>query len=468
MLNLRFVGAAQTTTGSMHAVEYNGHRILLDCGLLQGRRKESFEANRALPFPAEEIDAVILSHAHIDHSGRLPALVRAGYRGPIYTTPATRDLCDVLLRDSAYLQEKDVEYVNKKRTRQGKNPFDLLYDVRDVENTIALMRPFPYGETFTPVPGLDLRATFHDAGHILGSATVALDYRKQGRNRRLLFTGDLGQWDTPFLCDPQPVPDVDVLITESTYGDREHPGRENIRGRIKEYIGFITQHHSKLVVPTFAVGRTQQVLWLLHQLIKDGTVPPVPVYVDSPLSAKATEITRRHTDLFNGRTRTIVNRGEDPFDFPNLHFTQSVEDSMALNTKKGPLVILSASGMCEGGRILHHLKNTIEDPLNIVLITGFQAENTLGRRLVDGVSPVKIYGEEHVLRSTVFTINGLSAHADRLGLIRFAQSLGPSVKRAFCVHGEPEYCLANQKNLTEQVGIRRVDIPVRGQVFQDV
>ena len=468
MLNLRFIGAAQTTTGSMHAVEYNGHRILLDCGLLQGHRKESFEANRAMPFPPHEIDAIILSHAHIDHSGRLPAFVRAGYKGPIYTTPATKELCDILLRDSAFLQERDVEYVNKKRIRQGKNPFELLYDQKDVENTISLMRPIPYGEVFSPVPGLDLKATFYDAGHILGSASIALDYQKFGKSRRLLFSGDIGQWNTPFLRDPEPVPNVDVLITESTYGDRDHPSRENIQGRIKDYVSFICQHKSKLIIPSFAVGRTQQLLWIVHQLTRKGAIPNIPFYVDSPLSAKATDITRRYTNLFNEKTQEIVARGEDPFDFPNLHFTQTVEDSMALNSIKGPIVIISASGMCEGGRILHHLKNNIQDPLNLVLITGFQAENTLGRRLVEGATPVKIYGDEYDLRATVFTINGLSAHADRQGLIRYAKALGPSVRRAFCVHGEPEFCLANQKNLVEEVGIRRVDIPVRGQLFEDV
>ena len=349
MLNLRFVGAAKTTTGSMHSVEFDGHRILLDCGLLQGHRKEAFEANRALPFPADSIDAVILSHAHIDHSGRLPALVRAGYRGPIYSTPATRDLCDAMLRDSAFLQARDVEYVNKTRRKQGKKPFELLYDIPDVDATMRLFRTFGYGETAEVAPGL--KATFNDAGHILGSATIALDYLKWGKPRRLLFTGDLGRsGDKPLLGAPVPVEGVDVLMIESTYGDRDHPADENVTGRLKDYVSFIVQHRSRLVVPAFSVGRTQQLLRFLDKLRSSGKIPPVPVYVDSPLSAKATEIHKAHPECFAGPVREALLRGEDPFSFPDLRFITTVEQSMALNDKPGPMVILSASGMCEGGR----------------------------------------------------------------------------------------------------------------------
>lgn len=466
MLNLRFVGAAKTTTGSMHAVEFDGHRVLLDCGLKQGHRKESFEENRALPFPAESIDAVILSHAHIDHSGRLPALVRAGYRGPIYSTAATRDLCDAMLRDSAFLQARDVEYVNKTRRKQGKRPFELLYDIPDVEATMKLFRTFGYGETREIAPGL--KATFNDAGHILGSATVALDYLKWGKPRRLLFTGDLGRsGEKPLLGAPVPVEGVDALIIESTYGDRDHPADENIMGRLKDYIAFIVQHRSRLVVPAFSVGRTQQLLRFLDKLRSSGKIPPVPVYVDSPLSAKATEIHKAHPECFVAPVRDALTRGEDPFDFPDLRFIATVEQSMALNDKPGPMVILSASGMCEGGRILHHLKNSVTNPLNIVLFAGFQAEGTLGRRIVDGAPEVRIYGEMVPMRATVFTINGLSAHADRTGLMEYAKALGPSVRRAFCVHGEEKYCEANRENLLS-LGIKRVDIPSKGQLFEDV
>ncbi|MBQ9727495.1 MAG: MBL fold metallo-hydrolase [Kiritimatiellae bacterium] len=465
MLNLRFVGAARTTTGSLHSVEFDGHRVLVDCGLLQGHRKEAFEANRAMPFPAGSVDAVILTHAHIDHSGRLPAFVKAGYRGPVYATPATRDLCEVMLRDSAFLQARDVEYVNKTRRKQGKKPFELLYDEKDVADTMALFRTVPYGETFEPVPGL--RATLRDAGHILGSASVTFDYEKWGKPRRLLFTGDLGQTHTPFLRDPEPVEGVDALVTECTYGDRDHPPAANVEGRLKDYLGFIVQHRSKLIVPAFSVGRTQQLLYVLNKMAGSGKLPPIPIYVDSPLSKVATEIHRKHAECFNDATRAILARGDDPFDFRGLRFLTTVEESMSLNSKEGPMVVISASGMCEGGRILHHLKNGIENPLNIVLITGFQAESTLGRKLVDGVSPVRIYGEEKTPKATVYTINGLSAHADRTGLTAFAKALGPTVRRAFCVHGEEAYCEAHRQNLLG-IGIRRVDIPEKGQLFEDV
>lgn len=465
MLNLRFVGAARTTTGSLHSVEYDGHRVLVDCGLLQGHRKESFEANRAMPFPADSVDAVVLSHSHIDHSGRLPAFVKAGYRGPIYATPATRDLCEVMLRDSAFLQARDVEYVNKTRRKQGKKPFELLYDEKDVADTMALFRTVPYGETFEPVPGL--RATLRDAGHILGSASVTFDYKKWGKPRRLLFTGDLGQTHSPFLRDPEPVEGVDALVTECTYGDRDHPPAANVEGRLKDYLSFIVQHRSKLIVPAFSVGRTQQLLYIMNKMSESGKLPPIPIYVDSPLSKIATEIHRRHSECFNDATRALLAKGDDPFDFHGLRFLTTVEESMSLNAKEGPMVIISASGMCEGGRILHHLKNGIENPLNIVLITGFQAESTLGRKLVDGVSPVKIYGEEKTPKATIYTINGLSAHADRTGLTAFAKALGPTVRRAFCVHGELAYCEAHRDNLLG-IGIRRVDIPEKGQLFEDV
>ncbi len=464
MINLRFYGATQTTTGSMHLVECGDKRILMDCGLVQGKRKESFEANRTLPFVPRDIDAIVLSHAHIDHCGRIPALVRQGFRGPIYATPATSDLAAVLLRDSAYLQERDVEFVNKRRAKQGKNLFELLYDQADVDETVKLFSTFDYGEQRQIVPGLKL--TFNDAGHILGSATCTLDYEKAGVPRRLLFTGDLGQRNTPFLNDPVVVPDVDVLITESTYGDRDHPSRENIRGRLKDYIGFVCQHQSKLVIPAFSVGRTQQILYVLNDLVETGAIPSVPVFVDSPLSKKATDIHQNHESCFNERTRAMLREGNDPFHFAGLRFTSSVDESKALNEAKGPMVIISASGMCEGGRILHHLKNTIADPRNLILITGFQAEHTLGRRIVNGDSEIRILGEEYPLRATVYTVNGLSAHADRTGLLDFTRAMG-TVKRAFCVHGEMDYCEAHRDSLLN-LGVKRVDIPVSGQLFENV
>lgn len=465
MLDLTIHGAARTTTGSMHLVEYGGRRILLDCGLQQGRRKESFERNRNFPFSVSGVDVVVLSHAHIDHSGNLPTLSRQGYRGPIYATAGTRDLCEIMLRDSAFLQEQDVRFVNKRRLRDGKVPFELLYEQRDVDTTMGLFRTLPYGEAREIAPGLVL--TFHDAGHVLGSATVALDYKRGGKPRRLLFTGDLGQGNMPILRDPQPVPEVDVLLTESTYGDRLHPCCENVEGRLKDYLTFIHQHKSKLVIPAFSVGRTQQLLYLLTDLIESGRVPPTPVYVDSPLAKAATEVHLRHTEYFNDETRELLSRGIDRFAQKSMRFTNSVDESKALNETPGPMVILSASGMCEGGRILHHLRNTVEDARNIILIVGFQAEHTLGRRIVDRVSPIRIFGEEYELRASVYTINALSGHADRDGLLSFYKSLGGRISHALCVHGEEAYCEANAEQIAA-MGVPRVDIPVSGQKFENI
>ncbi len=464
-MDLRFYGAAQTTTGSMHIVEHEGRRLVLDCGLVQGKRKESFEINRRFPFDPRSLDAVVLSHAHIDHSGKIPALVRQGFKGSVYCTSATRDLCEVMLRDSAFLQERDVEFINKRRRKQGKTPFELLYDQKDVDRAMSMFRTLEYHESAEVLHGLTL--TFYDAGHILGSASAALDYHRGGKSRRLLFSGDIGQCSTPLLRDPEPVPGVDVLITESTYGDRRHPSHENIRGRLKDYITFIYQHKSKMIVPAFSVGRTQQLLYFLNGLVESGQVPRIPVYVDSPLSKAATAITKKHPECFNSNITGLMKKGDDPFDFPGLVFTESVEDSMALNGKSGPMVIISASGMCEGGRILHHLRNNISNPLNIVLITGFQAENTLGRRIVENCPTIKIFGEEHELKSTVFTINGLSGHADCDGLRKYAAALGSTLTNVFCVHGEPEYCKANAEQI-RGLGIRDVRIPVSGQLFRDV
>lgn len=465
MLNLIAYGAAQTTTGSMHLLEWRGKRILLDCGLFQGRRKEAFERNRQLPFAARQIDAVILSHAHIDHSGNLPSLVRQGFHGAIYATSATKDLCEIMLRDSAHLQERDVELVNKRRLKEGKVPFEQLYNQQDVDRTMKLFRPAAYHEAVEVAP--ELRLTLFDAGHILGSATVALDYVRGGRPRRFLFTGDLGQRGMPILRDPDPVPGVDTLLTESTYGDRLHPSSDNVKGRLKDYLTHIHQHRSKLVIPAFSVGRTQQLLYFLNEIIEQRHAPQTPVVVDSPLSRAATGVHASHRECFDEATLARLARGDDPFMFPGLRFTTSVDESKALNDAPGPLVILSASGMCEGGRILHHLKNNVGDPTAIVLIVGFQAEHTLGRRIVERVSPLRIFGDEYTLRASVYTINALSGHADRQGLLDFYKSLGGRIGRAFCVHGEPAYCEANARQLRD-LGVPKVEIPVAGQRFENL
>ena len=465
MINLTFYGAAQTTTGSMHLVEANGKRILLDCGLFQGNRKEAFEKNRQMPIDPSTLDAVVLSHAHIDHCGNLPTLVRHGFRGKVYSTPATRDLCDIMLRDSAHLQIRDLEIVNKKRAEQGKNLFEPLYEMSDVD---AIMSRF-VSETLKSEFDLGSGAsvTLHNAGHILGSALVQLDVKGDGRSRRLLFSGDLGQPDQPILRDYDYPQGADVLLIESTYADRDHPSAEDVKGRLKGFIEDIHQLKSKLVIPAFSVGRTQQVLYYLNRLTEEGRMPPTPVYVDSPLSLKATQVYAKHRECYDDEAMDILRHGIDPMKFPGLQFVETPDQSKALNDLPGPMVIIAASGMCEGGRVLHHLRHTVSDPRNIILIVGFQAENTLGRRIVELKSPLRILGDEFELRARVHTINALSAHADRTALMRWFDGVKGNLSRVFAVHGEPEK-VAAMVGLVKQHGVENAVAPMPSQAFISV
>ena len=462
-VKLTFYGAAKTTTGSMHLLEVDDMRILLDCGLYQGQRKQSFEKNRNLPFDPASLDKVVLSHAHVDHSGNIPPLVKRGFRGKIVCTSATRDLCDAMLRDSAYLQMRDVEFVNKKRARQGKNPFEPLYTPEDVDKTMPHFLGIGYEETHELAPGVKLR--FHDAGHILGAAITSLDFEKIGGGKRLLFTGDLGRWDTPIIRDPVVVKDVDWLITESTYGNRTHPPKADVQGRLKSFVEDIHMQRSKLVIPAFSVGRTQTLVYFLRELYEAGRIPLTPVYVDSPLSLKATEVHASHPECYDADTMKVFLNGREPFQFRGLTYISDLEESKRLNYMDGPAIIISASGMCEGGRIQHHLAHTIESSTNIVLIVGYQAEHTLGRRLVEHKDPVKIFGEPYRLRARVHTINALSAHADRNEMQRYFTEMGPAVERAFCVHGEEEPVAAVAKMLSD-AGARQVDAPNPGETFE--
>ena len=459
-MHITFHGAAQTTTGSMHLLEINGSRILMDCGLYQGKRKEAFELNRNMPFEPGSIDRILLSHAHIDHSGNLPSLVSRGFRGEIVATPATCDLCDIMLRDSAYLQERDVEYVNKKRAREGKNLFEPLYRTEDVERTVKQFRPVAYGERFDVCDGAT--AVFHDAGHLLGSAMIALDVTSDGRSGRVLFTGDLGQADIPILRNPATVEDVDVLLTESTYGNRRHPPKADVQGRLKAFIEDIGGQRAKLIIPSFSVGRTQQLVFFLNELYEQKRVPAVPVYVDSPLSSRATGVYEKHPECYDWETLRTMVEGSKPFQFRGLRYITDVEDSKALNEADGPAVIISASGMCEGGRILHHLKNNVEDPRNIVLFVGYQAEHTLGRRIVERQTPIRIFGEEYEVNARIHTINALSAHADRDGLLKCYDGVSSTVRKVFVIHGEPESSKALADAIRER-GAHDVVIPEKGQ-----
>jgi len=449
----------------MHLVEANGKRILLDCGLYQGHRKEAFEKNRTLPVDPRTINYVILSHAHIDHSGNLPQLVRQGFRGRVFARQSTCELCDIMLRDSCFLQKRDLDYINKSRRREGKKLFEPLYDESDINALMQLFVPTHMHEPREIARGLTLE--FFNAGHILGSALVQLDIRSDhGHNHRLLFSGDLGQPNQPIIRHYEYPAGADILLVESTYADRYHPSADDVELRLESYLKYIDRHNSKLIIPAFSVGRTQQIIYYLNRLKDRNKVPrEVKVFIDSPLSQKATRIYANHREVYNDETRKMIEAGRNPLEFPGMQFVGTPEESMALNDMPGPMIIIAASGMCEGGRILHHLKHGVQDPDNIILIVGFQAENTLGRRIVEKRNPLRILGEEIPLNARVEVINALSAHADRAGLMDWIGEVKDNVRHAFAVHGEPEK-VAAMEQILKDMGIRNAVAPLPGQTYK--
>jgi len=462
-MNIQFIGAVQTVTGSMHILEVNGYRILLDCGLYQGKRKEAFELNRNFPFDPGSIDAMVLSHAHIDHSGNIPTLVKKGFKGKIFATSATVDLCEIMLLDSAHIQEKDVEFVNKKRLREGKNLFEPLYTQIEAGKAMESFAQVPYRQPVQLVPNVTV--TYHDAGHLLGSAVTTFDIVENGSRKRLAFTGDLGRKNMPIIKDPDPVSEIDYLITESTYGDRIHPPEEDVKSHLAKLILRIVVERGKLIIPAFSVGRTQTIVYFLNQLYHEGKIPDIPVFVDSPLSTHATEVFRRHEDCFDAETLNLMMTGEEPFTFKTLQYITEVEDSKKLNSMDGPIVIISASGMCESGRILHHLANSIGSRHNIILIIGFQAENTLGRRLLEGMNPVKIFGEEYSVSARVEVIEALSAHADQGELTGYFDNIQTQLQTAFIVHGEVDRSNALAAIMESKYKCKAI-VPRPGECFQ--
>ena len=434
-MKITFWGAARTVTGSMHHVEAAGKRILLDCGMYQGRRQEAFDRNSHFPFPASSIDAVILSHAHIDHSGNLPTFVKNGYEGPIYTTPATIDLCLAMLADSAFLQQKDAEFCNKRREHRRKIGRDdsectPLYLPEDAEKTYPLFRSVELGEKKEVAPGF--RYQTHEAGHMLGATSMVLE----ADGVRLAFSGDVGRPSLPILRDPEKLTTADYLIMESTYGDRLHKQIGHVAEKLADVVNRTAGRGGKIIVPSFAVGRAQQLVLLLHQLTEAHKIPSIPIFVDSPLAINATEVFRKHPECFDEDARKFLTEDEDPFGFNRLKYVREASESKALNDLHGPFVVISASGMCEGGRILHHLRNNIEDPRNTVLITGFQAEHTLGRKILEGQPEVPIFGEPVKLRAEVTSLEELSGHADQRELIEWMRPVARGLKKVFLVHGE--------------------------------
>jgi metallo-beta-lactamase family protein len=465
-MRLQFLGAARTVTGSMHLLTVNGSRILLDCGLFQGRRKESFERNRRQPFDPSTIDAVVLSHAHIDHSGNIPSLVKNGFEGNVYTTDATRDLCSAMLRDSGHIHEEDAAYVTKKRARQGLPPVEPLYTKEEATASLQNFVSLDYNRRLPVVPGVGV--TFRDAGHILGSAIVVLDIEEGGVQKRLAFTGDMGRPEMPILKDPQIVDHVDYLIIESTYGDRLHDPIDATDMQLRQVIVDTYRQGGKVIVPAFSVGRTQDLVYSLHHLTVTRKIPEMPIFVDSPLSVNVTEIFRLHPECYDEELREFMNKGNhrDPFGFHRLRYIRAVEASKELNFLREPAIIISASGMCEAGRILHHLKNNIEDPRNTVLIVGWQAPHTLGRRLVERRPRVRIFGQEYDLQARVETINGFSAHADRKDLLNYVRRLEPGrLQQVFVVHGEEAASLSLADGL-EELGVDQVIVPREGEAFE--
>jgi len=469
-MRITFHGATQTVTGSMHEVAANGARLLLDCGLYQGRRKEARERNANFPFPASRIRCVLLSHAHIDHSGNIPTLVKSGFEGPVYATPATVDLCHSMLPDSAHLQEKDALFLAKRKHRRKllgiEDELEIiepLYSQADAERALEHFRPVLDGTPAEAAPGVTFTGV--EAGHMLGSTALVLEVESRGRKIRIGYSGDVGRPNLPIIRDPEPLPQVDYLVMESTYGDRLHKDLATVKSKLADAVRRAAARGGKIIAPAFAVGRTQQLVLLLHELIEEKQIPSIPVFVDSPLAVDVTEVFRRHVYLFDDETSRFLRNGEDPFGFRLLRYVREASESKALNDLRGPALIISASGMCEAGRILHHLRNNIEDPRNMVLITGFMAEHTLGRKIVEKQPEVPIFGEPVRLRAEVVKLNELSGHADQRELLEWMKPVARSLRGLFLVHGEPAQAAALKAAIRDRYGLDAV-IPARGQSFE--
>ncbi|MHB0923551.1 MAG: MBL fold metallo-hydrolase RNA specificity domain-containing protein [Bellilinea sp.] len=461
---IHFNGASQTVTGSQFLLEVNGHKLLLECGLYQGHRKDYYQRNRTFSFNPAKLDAVLLSHAHIDHSGNLPNLVKNGLDCPIYTTRATAHLADVMLRDSGHIQEADVEFLNRKRARRGEPPVEPLYTVADAERVNDYFKPVQYNQTIEPVPGV--QATFVDAGHILGSAAIVLDINENGRKFRFWFSGDIGRDRLPLLQDPVMPKDADYMMMECTYGDKPHEDPEEAYIELRDSVRRAVDRRGKIIIPAFAVGRTQELVYYFNRMISAGEVPAIPVFVDSPLAVETSKVFMKFADLFDDETKEFVRSNRHPaLNYPQLTYIESVDQSKALNDRHDPMIIISASGMAETGRILHHLRNNIQNPKNMVLIVSWQAPHTLGRRLADREPMVRIFGEPYDRRAEVVTIGGLSAHAGQTKLLQYARASQNSLREVYLIHGEEDAAAIFMKLLAQQ-GFKNVHYPGWGKSLE--
>jgi metallo-beta-lactamase family protein len=462
-VKITFLGAVQSVTGSMHILESNGSRVLLDCGMFQGRREESNKKNRNLPFDPLSLNAMILSHAHIDHCGNIPTLTRNGYEGPIYATRATKDLCQYMLADSGHIQEKDAEYLNQRRLRRGDLPIMPLYTQQDALDAMYYFMGKNYEHKFSVCD--NFQATFFDAGHILGSALTKISIKENGSDLNIGYIVDLGRKNLPLLRDPVVIQDLDYIIIESTYGGRFHDDIQTASEKLRQVIQRTFDRGGKVIIPSFALERTQEIVYQLNNLWNAGRLPRIPVFVDSPLAVNVTKIFNNHKDCFDDETIEVMTHDDDPFGFKGLSYIHDVEESKKINSMKEPCIVISASGMCETGRILHHLKNNIESSKNTVLIVGFMAQNTLGRKLVEKMPHVKIFGMEYSVRAEIVKLNAFSAHADRGELLNYVQQANQKLKGVFLVHGEQSQINEFQNGLKGQ-GIENVHIPSPGEIVE--
>ncbi len=464
-MKIHFWGAAREVTGSRHLIEVNGKKILLDCGMFQGRRKEAEGKNLDFGFNPAEVDVMILSHAHIDHSGAIPYLVKKGFKGPIYATFATRDLCNFMLMDSAFIQEKDAEYMNRRFAKQGiKKQIKPYYGAQDAQKALTQFYGIGYEKAFVVSDGVI--CSFYNAGHILGSAIVHLLIHDHatGKRYRIAFTGDLGRKNLPLLQDPTPLPPTEYLLIESTYGNRFHESILDAAEKLKDIVTKVSRRGGKIIIPAFSVERTQEIIYLLHTLWQKQVIPDLPIFVDSPLSVNITDVFMNHPECYDEHVyQEFIKDRLNPFGFGRLQYTHSVEESKALNQLNGPAIIISSSGMCENGRILHHLKNNIEDNRNCILIIGYMAQDTLGRKILEKQPYVKIFDQQYQLNCDVEVLNAFSGHADRSDLLDYISQV-QDLKKVFLVHGEESQSLALQGFLGE-IGIKDVVVPARGETI---